>query len=56
MGGMRKIKVTVLCHNSVTLVTVVIVEDNVGGYTEMPSKNVPQTNLRVVAVAKQTTG
>ena len=56
MGGMRKIKDTVLSHNSVTLLTVVIVVDDVGGFTQMPSKNVPHMDLRVADVAKQTTG
>ena len=56
MGGLRKIKDTVISHNSVTLLTVVIVVDDVGGFTQMPSKNVPHIILRVADVAKQTTG
>ena len=53
MGGLRKIKDTVVSHNSVTLVIVV---DDAGGFTQMPSKNVPHMDLRVADVAKQTTG
>ena len=51
MGGLRKIKDTVVSHNSVTLLTVVIVVDNVGGFAQMPSKIVPLMDLRVVDVA-----
>ena len=43
-------------HNSVTVLTVVIVVDNVGGFTQTPSKNVLHIDLRVADVAKQTTG
>ena len=32
------------------------VVDDVGGFTQMPSKNVPHMDLRVADVAKQTTG
>ena len=56
MEGLRKIKDTVVSHNSVTLLTVVIVVDDVGGFTQMPSKNVPHMDLRVADVAKLTTG
>ena len=41
MGGLRKIKGTVVSHNTVTVITVVIVVDNVEGFTQMPSKAVP---------------
>ena len=56
MGGLRKIKYTVVSHNSVTLLSVVIVVDDVGDFTHMPSKNVPHMDLRVADVVKQTTG
>ena len=56
MGGLHKIKGTVVRHNCVTVLTVVIMVDDVGGFTQMPSKNVPHMDLRVADVAKQTTG
>ena len=56
MGGLRKIKDTIVSHNNVKVLTVVIVVDNVGGFTQTPSKIVPPMDLRVAAVAKQTTG
>ena len=56
IGGLRKIIGTVVSHNSLTVLPVVIVVDNVGGYTQMPSKNVPHMDERVTDVAKQTTG
>ena len=58
MGSPRKTIGTLVIKplNSVTVLTVVIVIDNVGGFTQMPSKNAPQMDLPVAAVAKQTTG
>ena len=38
MGGLRKIKDTVVSHTSVTVLTVVIVVDNVEGFTQTSSK------------------
>ena len=38
MGGLLKIKDTVVGHNSVTVLNVVIVVDNVEGFTQTPSK------------------
>ena len=38
MGGLGKIKGTVVSRNSVTVITVVTVVDNVEGFTQMPSK------------------
>ena len=55
-GGLRKIKVTVVSHNSVTVITVVIVVDNVEGFTQMTSKTVPLMDLLVADVARQPTG
>ena len=52
MGSLRKIKDTVVSHSSVTLLTVVIVVDDVGGFTQMLSNNVPHMDLRVADVAK----
>ncbi len=56
MGGLRKIKGTTVNHNSLTVLTVVIVVDNVGGFTQTPSKIVPLMDLCVADVAKQTIG
>ena len=52
MGDLRKIKGTVVSHNSVPVITIVIVVDNVEG----SSKTVPLLDLRVADVARQTTG
>ena len=56
MGDLRKIKGTVVSHNSVPVITVVIVVDNVEGCTQMSSKTVPLLDLLVADVARQTTG
>ena len=56
MEGLRKINDTVVSHNSVTVLTVIIVVDNVEGFKQTPSKIVPLIDLRVADVAKQTTG
>ena len=56
MGDLRKIKDTVVSHNSVRLITVVIVVDNVEGCTQMSSKTVPLLDLLVADVARKTTG
>ena len=56
MGCLRKIKDAVISHNSVTVITVVIVVDNVGGFIQTPSKIVLHMDLNVADVAKQTTG
>ena len=53
MGGLRKIKGTIVSHNSVT---VIIVVDNVECCTQMPSKTVPLMDLLVADVARQTIG
>ena len=51
LGGLRKIKCTVVSQNSG-----VIVVDNVGGLAQIPTKTVPHMDLRVADVAKKTTG
>ena len=51
-----KIKGTVVSHNSVPVITVVIVIDNVEGCTQLSSKTVPLLDLLVADVARQTTG
>ena len=56
MGDLRKIKVTIVSHNSVPVITVVIVVDNVEGCTQMSSKTVPLLDLLVADVARETTG
>ena len=54
-GGLHKIKYTVVRDNGVTVLTVVIVVDNVEGFTQTSSKIVPLMDIRVADVAKQTT-
>ena len=56
MEGLRKIKGTTVNHNSLTVLTVVIVVDDMGGFTQKSLKNVPHMDLRVADVAKQITG
>ena len=56
MGDLRKIKGTVVSHNSVPVITVVIVVDNVEGCTQNVFETVPLLDLLVADVAKQTTG
>ena len=56
MGGLRKIKDTVVFHNNLTVITVIIAVDNVEGCTQMSSKTVRLMDLLVADVARQTTG
>ena len=55
-GGLRKIKDTVVGHNNVTVINVVIVVDNVEGCTQMSSKTVRPMDVLVADVERQTTG